>query len=352
MAASVAKGDRALIDRLDIELGDFAFNMVPVMHTANRGETVETVANALLAELRRTYDVFGLKTTGLTWEVNLKLFKVGGTLTPREVPQVVDQVLDILAGAAQRLDSRHNGVLLMVDEVDRITHIPAATRDGDLEHSGFASFFKVLSERLPARGLRQVGICLCGVEGFLQVLRDEHPSVERVFRDILIPPLTNAQAEQIITSALSRVSVGSDEPARRRIVKLSGNYPEPVHLLGSEAFRLDTDGYIDLLDVDSAIDVVVRHVRANYLQNVISRANSGRDQDILRAMAALKGDVKRVAAIGEWLEISPQRFGSNMTRLTREGIVRRERKGQYRFADPLLEIYVDRVGLGSAADDD
>ena len=40
-----------------------------------------------------------------------------------------------------------------------------------------------------------------------------------------------------------------------------------------------------------------------------------------------------------------------MTRLTREGIVRRERKGQYRFADPLLEIYVDRVGLGSAADE-
>ena len=88
------------------------------------------------------------------------------------------------------------------------------------------------------------------------------------------------------------------------------------------------------------------------MQNVIARANSGRDQDILRAMAALKGEVKRVAAIGEWLEISPQRFGSNMTRLTREGIVRRERKGQYRFADPLLEIYVDRVGLGSAADDD
>jgi hypothetical protein len=188
----------------------------------------------------------------------------------------------------------------------------------------------VLSERLPARGLKQVGNCLCGVEGFLQVLREEHPSVERVFRDVLIPPLTNAQAEEIIKSALDSVRVGRAEQAKRRIVKLSGNYPEPVHLLGSEAFRLDTDSYIDESDVERAIDVVVRHVRANYLRNVIARANSGRDQDILRAMAELNGDVKTVADVGRRLGLSAQQFGSNMTRLTREGIVHRERKGPYR----------------------
>jgi hypothetical protein len=102
MAASVAKGDRALIDRLAIEVGDFRFNMVPVLHTAHRGETVETVANALLSGLKRAFEGSGLKTTGLTWEVNLKLFKVGGTLTPREVPQVVDQVLDVLEAPSRR----------------------------------------------------------------------------------------------------------------------------------------------------------------------------------------------------------------------------------------------------------
>lgn len=352
MAASVARGDRALIDRLEIDLGDFTFRMVPVVHTANRGETVETVANSLLGGLRRAFDGAGLKTSDLTWQVDLKLFKIGGTLTPAEVPQVVDQVLDVLDAAANRLGDQYNGVLLMIDEVDRITHVPSAQPSGALEHSGFASFFKVLSERLSARGLKQVGICLSGVEGFLQVLRDEHPSVERVFRDVLIPPLTNAQAEQIITSALGTVSVGSTEQARRRIVKLSGNYPEPVHLIGSEALRLDADDFIDETDVEAAIDVVVRHVRANFLRDVIARANAGRDQDILRAMASLKGEVKTVAAVGEQLGLSPQRFGSNMTRLTRQEVVRRERKGQYRFADPLLEIYIARVGLGTAEDDD
>jgi hypothetical protein len=38
-----------------------------------------------------------------------------------------------------------------------------------------------------------------------------------------------------------------------------------------------------------------------------------------------------------------------MTLLTRGAILRRERKGQYRFADPLLEIYINRLGLGTPA---
>jgi DNA-binding transcriptional ArsR family regulator len=121
---------------------------------------------------------------------------------------------------------------------------------------------------------------------------------------------------------------------------MSGNYPEPVHLIGSESFRGDTDGHIDEADVDRALDLVVRHVRANYLSGIISRANSGRDQEILRAMATIDGDVKAVAEVARHLDLTPQAFGSNMTRLTRNGILRRERKGQYRFTDPLLEIYI------------
>lgn len=353
MAARVASGDRELLTRLEIDTGGLVFNMAAVIHTANRGETVETVANALLAELHRTFTRRKWTTTGLTWEINLKLFRVGGVLTPAEVPQIVEQLVDALEGAARRLnDEGVNGVLLMIDEVDRITHVPSAGASAEPVEAGLASFLKVLSERLSARGLLRVGICLCGVEGFLQVLRNEHQSVERVFRDVLIPPLTNAQAEQIIVRALERVRVTSSEEARRRIVKLSGNYPEPVHLIGSEAFRGDSDGHIDSADVDRALDLVVRHVRANYLSDIVSRANSGRDQDILRAMAGIDGDVKAVADVGRELNLSPQAFGSNMTRLKRNGILRRERKGQYRFIDPLLEIYIRRVGIGSAADDE
>jgi hypothetical protein len=352
MAAKVAAGDIALLERLEIDTGDFAFNMVPVLHTANRGETVKTVSNALLAEMRRLFQARGWRMDDLTWEIDLKLFRVGGKLTPAEVPQVVDQLVDALEKASGRLNDKGvNGVLLMVDEVDRITHVPDVGTSTELVPSGFASFFKVLSERLHARGLRRVGLCLCGVEGFLQVLKTEHPSVERVFRDVLIPPLTSAQSEQIITAALQGTGVGSTEGARRRIVKLSGNYPEPVHLIGSEAFQADTDGEIDESDVEHALDIVVRHVRANYLSDIIARANSGRDQDILRAMAQIDADVKTVAEVARRLELVPQAFGSNMTRLTRGGILRRERKGQYRFSDPLLEIYIRRVGIGAADDD-
>lgn len=353
MAARIAEGDRLLLERLGIDTGTFEFKMLPVSHTATRGESVEDIATALLDRLRHALEERAFKTTEIRWELDLKLFKVGGTAGAAVVPRVVDQLIDTIEQASMRLDrGSYNGLLLMVDEVDRVTRIELQLGSDDYVPAGFGSFFKVLSEKLAARGLKRVGVCICGVEGFLQELKAEHASIERIFRDVPIPPLTNGQAEQIITSALARASVGSDERARRRIVRLSGNYPEPVHLVGSEAFRIDSDDYIDLSDVEAALDQVVRYVRRNYLKDILRRANSGRDQDILRAMAEIDGEVKAVRYVAEKLGIASYRFGSNMTRLTRRDVLTRERPGHYRFREPLLEIYVRRVGIGAAEDPD
>jgi hypothetical protein len=353
MAARIAEGDRSLLDRLGIDTGEFAFNMLSVVHTATRGETVEDVVNALLDRLRHALQQTGFKTNEIHWQVDLKLFKVGGSSGPGVIPHVVDQLIDRIEKVSQHVrDHGMNGLLLMVDEVDRVTRI-AATRDArETVHAGFGSFFKVLSEKLAVRGLKQTAICVCGVEGFLQELKQEHASIERVFRDVPIPPLTDAQAEQIIVSALGRVIADSDEPARRRIVKLSGGYPEPVHLIGSEAFRVDVDDFIDTNDVEAALDQVVKYIRRNYLKDLIARAGSGRDQEILRAMAGLEGEIRSVQQIGEAIGVPPYKFGSNMTRLTRRHILTRQSKGQYRFTEPLLEIYIRRVGIGSAEDDE
>lgn len=353
MAARIAQGDTELLDRLGIDTGTFAFNMLSVVHTATRGETVEDVANALLDRLRHALQQTGFKTKEIHWEVDLKLFKVGGSSGPGVIPHVVDQLIDRIEKVSQYVRSNGmNGLLLMVDEVDRITRV-APTRDAqDTVHAGFGSFFKVLSEKLAVRDLKRTAICVCGVEGFLQELTQEHASIERVFRDVPIPPLTDDQATQIIVAALDHVGVDSDDKARRRIVKLSGGYPEPVHLIGSEAFRIDTDNLIDSGDVDAALDQVVKYIRRNYLKDLIARAGSGRDQEILRAMAGLDGEVRSVQQIGEAIGVPPYKFGSNMTRLTRRHILTRQSKGQYRFTEPLLEIYIRRVGIGTSNDDD
>src|SRR4051794_35509806 len=44
MAARIAEGDRVLLERMDIDTGEFEFRMLPVSHTATRGESVEDVA--------------------------------------------------------------------------------------------------------------------------------------------------------------------------------------------------------------------------------------------------------------------------------------------------------------------
>jgi hypothetical protein len=353
MAERIASGDRQLLERLGLDTGGFAFNMLSVIHTATRGETVEDVATALLDRLRHALEERSYKTTEIRWELDLKLFKLGGTAAPTIVPRIVDQLIDSIELALDRLArDGHNGLLLMVDEIDRVTRVETQIGSDLYVPAGFGSFFKVFAEKLATRGLKNVGICVCGVEGFLQELKAEHASIERIFRDVPIPPLTNPQAEQIIIDALAGVSVEIDEPARRTIVRLSGNYPEPVHLIGSEAFRVDTDDFIDENDVEAALDQVVRYVRRNYLKDILRRANSGRDQEILRAMAAMDGETKAVRDVADRLGIESFRFGSNMTRLTRRNVLTRERPGFYRFTEPLLEIYIQRVGLGAVDDTD
>lgn len=150
MAARVAEGDRTLIDRIGINTGTFRFKMVPIIRTANRGETVEAVANALLAQLRDYLAGAGFKTTEIHWEVDLRLFKVGGSAGPALVPHVIDELLAILEKVSKRIGSRYNGILLMIDEIDRVTQVPGTADGGAFVEAGVGSFFKVLSEKLGA----------------------------------------------------------------------------------------------------------------------------------------------------------------------------------------------------------
>lgn len=350
MAAQVASGDRILIDRIGLNTGAFKFRMLPVIHTGNRGETVEAVANALLAQLRDKLNLAKFKTSEIHWEVDLHLFKLGGSAGPALVPHVIDALVATLERASRLVGGKYNGILLMVDEIDRLTRISEVT--GAVHEAGFGSFFKVLSEKLALRGLKNVGICLCGVEGFLQELREEHPSIERVFRDVPIPPLSGPQAEQIVIAALDSVGYESTPEARKKIVKLSGYYPEPVHLIGSEAFKADSDQVVDEQDVDMALGRVVRYIKRNHLKNILADAGAGRDREILGAMAAIRDTVVPVRTIGERIGLAPYQFGSNMTRLVRKDVLVRVEKGQYRFREPLLGTYIDQVGLGAGEEEE
>lgn len=343
-----------LLDRLKIETGTFRFNMLPVVHTATQGETVEDIAVALLDRLRQTLVTKGYQTTEVHWELDLKLFKVGGSAGPAVVPQIVDQLVDRIVAVMKSVKKgpEINGLILFVDEVDRVTRIPPHLSSAEDVATGFGSFFKVLSEKLVTRDLKRVGLCVCGVEGFLQELRDEHPSVERVFRDVPIPLLRPEQSAAIITQALNTTTTTISRSALERIIQLSGGYPEPIHLIGSEAFKADTDNEIDDIDLDLAIDRVVRSIRRNYLKDLVARAGAGRHQEILTVMASLDGPVRAVSDVGDAMNLQPYQFGSNITRLTRAGVITRVSKGRYRFTEPLLEVYIQRVGLGQASAED
>jgi hypothetical protein len=103
MASRIAEGNRLLLERLGVETGGFEFRMLPVSHTATRGESVEDVASALLDRLRHGLEKHSFKTTEIRWELDLKLFKVGGSAGAAVVPRVVDQLIDSIQQANDQL---------------------------------------------------------------------------------------------------------------------------------------------------------------------------------------------------------------------------------------------------------
>jgi hypothetical protein len=302
-----------------------------VEYIAQQHDTVAQVAGGLLEAIERAHQKLRPR---FQWEVQLDFgllkAKVIDAAKPRDSTVAfvdsIEKIFKSLPGFA--------GVLLVIDEIDRVAEQP-----------GVATFFKVVTETMTARRLDNVALLTVGMVGVKELLKAEHPSVGRVFDVIHVPVLMEAEAMDLVTIGLDGTGVTIDEATNRAIALLAGGFPHVVHLLASEAFEANDDQTIDQRDLNKALhSIVSERVREEFDAEFL-KAGSGKNRQILKAIA--KAQVRDVAVshICEVLQVSQPEISSNLNILMNRDVIVRCDRGVYRCKDPLFRIYVGTLDI-------
>jgi hypothetical protein len=140
--------------------------------------------------------------------------------------------------------AQHDGVLLIIDEVDNAS--PALQ---------LGSFLKLLLERLDRRACTRFMVGVAGLPQMLQVFRDGHASAPRLFEVVHLQRLKSLEAAVAIEKGLE---AGNEVNGRKttvtpaalaRLVEMADGIPHLLQQFAHSAFEVDEDWCIDEKDV-------------------------------------------------------------------------------------------------------
>lgn len=135
-----------------------------------------------------------------------------------------------------KFDSSYDGLLIMIDEADN------ACPELDL-----GTFVKLLYERLQKEKTQHLMVGISGLPNTKQVLSDSHPSSIRIFDELVLDRLEEADIKYVIERVLEHskdingFETKISERAEKLLINLSEGFPHFIHQYGYCAFDL-SDG--------------------------------------------------------------------------------------------------------------
>lgn len=324
----ILRGEEQFIDLLGPG-AVMPYKFLVVEHVSQSGQGSGDVAVGLLRELKSDNRLLKIvKNIDLTLDIGpltAKAKEKGGDTT-----DIISEFVIQLSKIAKHHKSSVDGVVLVVDEVDRIA-----------DAQGVSTFFKVATERLSTAGLNNVAFVLVGMLGTLEKLKKEHQSAGRVFLPHPIPLLEQSETIQLMQRALVGTSVTITQEAAEDVHAFSGGYPNAVHLIGEVAFAAAAsgDGEIDQATIREAVDrVVVRAAPEDY--DPLYLKFRGRSRQILRFMASQTTMDVASRDIVSHLRVKPTDVSANFDTLLKADVLVRPEDGHYRIRDPLFREYL------------
>lgn len=331
---NMAEGNMELINRLEIDAGVDKFDFVCAWHDCSTDQNPSILASGILNQLENKFkNIFN----GLKLELNVAgILKVGEKdSSVATTSEIVEQFCNSLTTiSAKAKEKGKSGVILFFDELDRVK-----------PDSGVATFFKLSAEKLARDNVKNIAFFAGGITGAIQNLEEEHGSIYRTFKDVPLPRLEKPAVSEILHTGFDKVGCAYDENVDQYVFDLSAGYPEPVHLLGSQLLKSDSDNYLDLQDFEKAKVEVVETLRRNKLASSLRAAGSGKYQEIIAAMASYKGANIPLSHITRETGYEQNQYSANMGHLIKRDIISQVDRGVYCFVDPLLKEYINRFGV-------
>lgn len=235
----------------------------------------------------------------------------------------------------------HQG-LLLIDEADAI-------RDRD-DRRKLAELIKLLSDSNSDLKVLVVGIAETGGH-----LMGEHPSVQRCLKETQLSGMTEAELRAIITLGADELGLDFEDEITDRIVQVSGGYPHFTHLLAlkaaEEAIASDRT-LVTQEDLEAAVKTAVEDAEGT-LTRRYNEAIRSYETDMFRIVLVAAASIERTEFSAADLRraihevrgepIKQNSLNNYLNRLVSDGrdtVLRRIRKGIYRFNDPRMPAFV------------
>lgn len=339
---SVTDNGDDVLAKLGIDAGGFRFRFPVFKCRARKDLSTEQVITALLQAMPTKISAENVRSIVgdfvSRWKPSVS---VPGLLTlEHQSEAAVDigrEFVRTVSNLWSAVKDRCDGIIFIIDEIDTIA-----------ETSGIASFLKVTTEELVDAGLYQVVFYLVGVDGAMEHLMGDHPSVARVFENVELRPMNRSESREVVNRTLSSVRSNPVQISRESlewVVNTASGFPSFIHTLCFEAFEYDSDSFLDKNDFDKAVDEVVSRIKRAELGQLLRAAGSGDYRRILVAMAEYESNLVPLAYIGNEIGRPSNELSSYMNSLVKRGIIEREDRAIYRFVEPLLRLYVQKLDV-------
>lgn len=340
---SLVDDSAALLCQLGFDSVDYDFRFLVFKHVASQHDTTETIVSALIHEMETKVrsDSFGQRSKKFLekWKFTLQVPMVGSAeYQPHSSSEIGIDFVDMVASCWSDVESRCDGFVFIIDEVDKV----ALTTD-------IASFLKVTTEKFVDAKLNRIAVCLGGLTGAMEQLKQVHPSIGRVFEPIPLRPMRSEEGKEVVRKALES---GADSSSLRfspsaldEVVDLGGGFPALIQQLCFYAVEHDDDNIIDEKDVKRAIDEVVLRIKADELDSAFKEAGTGMTARILKALADHDDLNVSLRYISETLDRKQNEISSPITKLVRMGKVTRVERGVYSISDRLLRQYIRNLDI-------
>lgn len=328
----MTQGERQLLTRLALQLGDFQFDYITGDHRCAGDNSLADVAHGLLATLAS--DAGGQTgTSEVTTKTGVDFKFIQATTERKSTPLSPSDASNWFVAESAKLFAASNrprgGMAFLIDEVDALG--PDVL---------LGPFLKATVEKFRLDAHRTACFIVSGVTGTSTKLLAQHPSTSRLLERVELQQMADEELDEVIEFALADTGTVIEASAKTRMVQLANSFPQPLHLLGYHAFRLDEDARIDTRDVEAAKDYIVKKALRQDFEEQLQQIGQGLRRDILRVSAGATDLTVTLNYLSKQLPKEPvHSIQSDLGVLVSRGVLERHSEHVYGFREPLFEIY-------------
>ena len=292
-----------------------------VIYKLSGFEKARTLANRALSALRSFASVF---------KVSYGEFEVGLTREPglASSGDLETDLTDLLIAVAQAAQAAEKPVTILIDEVQYLNEVDLSALIVALHRIGQ----KALPLIMFGAGLPQ----LAAVSG------EAKSYAERLFEFPGVGPLNEKEAEEAIRVPIEDAGAKIRKNALGLIVRHTEGYPYFLQEWGAHTWNVAPVSPVKLEDVESASEKAVTALDASFFRVRFDRLTP-REQEYLRAMAALGAGPHRSGDIAAKLGIAVTTAGPLRTGLIRKGMIWSPAHGETAFTVPMFHEYMLRA---------